>query len=65
MAKAWNKKQVAKFENKMIETAKNWKANGAKLEQLAENIWRAYGYQTQVKNNKVEIWARHQVIAEI
>ena len=60
-----SKKQVAKFESKMIETAKTWKSNGAKLEQLAENIWRTYGYQTQVKNKKVEIWARHQVIAEI
>ena len=49
----------------MIVTAMQWQANGATPEVLAENVWRAYGYQTQVKNGNVEIWARHQVIAVI
>lgn len=67
MFKPMNKKQIAKFESKMIQQAQEWKTKffANDPEKLAEAIWNKYGYPVQVKNGKVQIWARHQVIAEV
>ena len=66
MIKQMTAKQVAKFESKMIATANEWKQKYSTTpEKLALAIWNKYGYPTQVKNEKVQIWARRQVIAEI
>ena len=62
----WSDKKIKAHEQKIIAVAKKWQAERDMTgETLAMAIWNKFGYPTNVKNGKVQIWAGRQVIAEI
>lgn len=59
-----SKQRSDKFNQKAIAKATEWNQKYTK-EQLAMAVWNAFGLPTEIKNDKVIIYANHKVIAEI
>ncbi len=58
--KSLTAQEIARKHNKVIARANEWLSKGYSLETIATGIWNNFGYSTEVKNNKVNIYGRNQ-----